>query len=129
MRAATWTAIVWFGMAATASANTSRHSGSSGGSSSSGECIRWEPILGDMAGADMPGADMAQVAASDGGVPLDMSVTPPDLGDPHAGMRCVEYAGLFNCSFAPPGRDAGGGAVVFAFALLLAARTRRSRVR
>src|SRR5438309_1641885 len=104
MRAATWAAIVLC-TATSASANTSSHSGSG---SSDGACIRWEPILLDMAGADMAGADMSKPDL--GGAPLDLGPVPPDLGDPHAGMRCVERAGLFNCSFTPSGGDARGGA-------------------
>ena len=105
-------------LAATAGANTGHHSSSS---SSETECIRWETIP-----VDMKGVDLGDSRSDDGGTPLDLGA--PDLGasDPHAGMRCAEYASLFGCSFAPSGRgDLGVVAIMTGFALTLGLRRRR----
>jgi MYXO-CTERM domain-containing protein len=109
------------GLAATAGANTGHHSSSS---SSDGECIRWETIPGDMAG---PGPDLGERSSSDdGGAPSDMGARDMGSADPHAGMRCVERAGLFHCSFAPSGGSGSGVvAIMTLFALTLGRRRRR----
>jgi MYXO-CTERM domain-containing protein len=127
MRIATLALVV--GVAATAGANTGHHSSSSG--SNQGECLRWEPIPSDMAGADLATSSSDDGGSNDGGAALDLGA--PDLGSApgsHEGMRCVERAGLFRCSFAPSG---GGGsglvAIMTVFALALGRRRRRQRPR
>jgi MYXO-CTERM domain-containing protein len=110
------------GLSATAGANSVHHSSSG---TSEAACIRWEPIPVDMAGVDL-----GDSSSDDGGAPLDLGA--PDLGasDPHAGMRCVERAGLFGCSFAPSGAGGPGVvAILIAFALTLGHRRRRQRTR
>ena len=56
----------------------------------------------------------------------------PDLAaaGAHAGMRCVERASLFHCSFAPSGGSSSGViAVMTVLALTLGRRRRRQRTR
>src|SRR5689334_21443221 len=112
-----------------ARANTSHHSGGGSGGGGSSECIRWEPIPGDMAARDMSSADLGGGAldggALDGGS-SDGDAGAPDMAyaslDPHAGMRCAEYASLFGCAFAGdprPGEAWGGVALLTVAALAL----------
>ncbi|MGZ3442123.1 MAG: hypothetical protein ACXVDD_21540 [Polyangia bacterium] len=133
MRIATLALIV--GAASVASANTGHHSSGGGGGSSEAACLRWEPIPVDMAGADMATVDMAGADMAgpdlggasfvlDGGAPADMRAA-----DPHAGMRCVERAGLFSCSFGSSGGDAWGGVALLAIAALTLSREHRRRRR
>jgi hypothetical protein len=115
--------------ATTAAANTSHHHSGGGGGGES-ECIRWEPIPVDMAGSDMAVVDMSSVDGgsdgSDGGAPPDMAQTSLD---PHAGMRCVERAGLFNCAYGHGGGNGAHGlvALLTVAALTLARARRRAR--